>query len=149
MLLELKKDFKDRDYINAFIKDKQIENCDGLFQIEAEIDLNQDGNKEMVLRTDAFYCGATGNCRTWVVRKRKRYEILFDAGVIEKIEATNRRTNDFRDLQTRYRLGLYDRALTTAKFDGKKYRIKECFAEGENPVDGSRWRVRRKLPYCQ
>lgn len=72
ILSNLKADRNNGKFINEFIKEKQIENCNELFEIQSEPDLNKDNVKEIILRAKnspkgMFYCGATGNCSTWIL----------------------------------------------------------------------------------
>jgi hypothetical protein len=154
ILDNLKANRNHTQFITEFIKEKQIENCNELFEVDSETDLNKDQVKEIILKTKnspkgMFYCGATGNCSTWILSKRgNKYQIIFDAGSIEKIEAKNQITGSYRDLLIRSHSGAMNHFLGTAKFDGKKYQIKECFEEIKD-TKGSSSIVRRRPSDCQ
>jgi hypothetical protein len=145
---------QNRNFINDFIKEKRIGNCNELFNVEAELDLNRDKTKEIILRAKnspkgMFFCGATGNCSTWVLRRqRNQYDLIYDAGSIEEIEATNEYTRNYRNLRTKGNSGAMNHYLARATFNGKKYQIKEC-AEEILRLDGSKTSIRRKPLDCQ
>jgi hypothetical protein len=69
-------------------------------------------------------------------------------GSIEKIEIKNQFTKSYRDLLARGHGGAMNHYLGTAKFDGKKYQIKECFEEIRS-TDGSSSLIRRNPTNCQ
>jgi len=154
ILNELKKDTDDREYVADFIKGAHIENCNELFKIENEIDLNKDGVKEQIIRAKSspkasFYCGATGNCSTWILsRKGNGYKILLDAGSVKYVEIQAKTTNGYRDLMTRYGSGAMNHYLRTFKFNGKKYQAEKCVEEITN-IDDDKSFVRRKVSDCQ
>jgi hypothetical protein len=87
-----------KDCVDEFIDGAGIENCTELFQVEKKIDLNGDGPKEIILRAKnspkgSFFCGATGNCDYWVVRRNKKgYQIILDAPVTEEVLIQRRKT---------------------------------------------------------
>src|SRR5205085_9061810 len=120
ILSNLKANRNNRKLITEFIKERQIENCNELFEIQPETDLNKDNIKELILRAKnspkgMLYCGATGNCSTWILSKSgNKYQIIFDAGSIEKLEIKNQITRSYRNLLIRGHLGAMNHYLGTA-----------------------------------
>jgi hypothetical protein len=154
ILNNLKSDPNNAEFITAFIKEKEIENCKELFEVESEIDLNKDNIKEIILRAKnspkgMFYCGATGNCSTWILSKSgNQYQIIFNAGSIEKVTVENQIAKGYRNLLIRSHAGAMNHFLGKARFDGKKYQIKECIEE-ITKTNGSSSIVRRNPSDCQ
>src|SRR5262245_3196306 len=61
-----------QSYVEGFISGFKIENCNQLFEVPKNIDLNSDGRSEVIVRAKnnskgMFFCGATGNCSMWVL----------------------------------------------------------------------------------
>jgi hypothetical protein len=154
LLSRLKKDLNTREFITDFIKEKRINNCSELFELEKEIDLNNDGVKEQIIRAKntskgMFLCGATGNCSTWILRRKNNsYQIILDAGSIEDIEIKDEITNGYKDLVTRGNSGAMNHYLGTFKFIGKKYQARKCVEE-VTMAGGDKYFVRRNVSDCQ
>ncbi|HEX8195277.1 MAG TPA: hypothetical protein VF571_03620 [Pyrinomonadaceae bacterium] len=154
ILSSLKQDKNSSQFITNFIKEKQISNCSELFEIEKEMDLNNDGAKEQIIRAKntakgMFLCGATGNCSTWILkRKSNSYEIILDAGSIENLEIKNETTNGYKDLATRGNSGSMNHYLGTFKFNGRKYQARKCVEE-VTIADGNKYFVSKNVSDCQ
>lgn len=134
LLDDLRKHNPDAD-VDGLIEAFMIGNCTELFEIEEKVDLNGDGRNETIVRTKNnrvgnFFCGSTGNCQTWVIRREKgRYKVILDAGVIEEVVTEREKTGNYNDLTTRYHGGMMDHALAYYKYRNGKYLIRKCAEE--------------------
>lgn len=150
----LRKDKEGGEYTNDFIKGAQIQNCDELFEVESRIDLNNDGNKELIISSKnsakySFFCGATGNCSTWLLGKNsKNYKLLLDAGSVEEVKPINGRARGFQNLSSRYHGGMMNHTIGVYKFTGKKYKLTAC-SEEDGSIDGGVVIVKKKLTDCK
>ncbi len=139
---------------NELMKDKDFTeggsygesgNCSDMFEVKY-IDLNRDGQKEILLRGKNFnVCGATGNCGFWVFHKTGKIyrKILADSDYVDITEMGNQlkksSTKGFRDILLKSHLSASDTAYSTYKFDGRNYKETKCMVEacvvctGENP----------------
>jgi hypothetical protein len=150
----LRKDKEDGEYTNDFIEGAQIQNCDELFEVKSRIDLNNDGNKELIIRSKnsskySFFCGATGNCSTWLLGKNgKDYKLLLDAGTVEEVKPLKGKRRGFQNLSSRYHGGTMNHTIGIYKFTGKKYNLTACSDEN-GLIDGSVVFVKKPLTDCQ
>lgn len=138
-LLQNDSDFKEWNAITTDSLD-----CEEFLEIE-EIDLNQDGKQELLLRGKNNLCSAVGNCAFWIYANgSKSYKkLLYATDYSEsddfgkQIKAT--KTNKFSDILLKSHLTASDTTYETYKFDGKKYKQSKCLVEtpvvgtGENP----------------
>ena len=97
----------------------------------------------------APFCGATGNCSTWVLNRRNgKWRIIRDPGsVIERFEIKPRNSNNYPDLVFRGKVGAGDHYLGWHRFDGMKYEILNCKHECVD-VNGRRSISRASRKYC-
>lgn len=144
---------EDPGFIDIHIASLGTENCTELFTVEKEIDLNGDREKEIVLRTKnsssgIFYCGATGNCQTWVIQQeRKGYKVILNASSIEEVQIQKGRTGNYRDLVVRGHGGAMDHSLAYYKYRAGKYTLQKCLAETMDTYGKSHIK-RLKLSEC-
>lgn len=155
LLTVLRNDSELKGYPNDFIAGAQIENCDELFEIKKQIDLNKDGNKELIVRTKnspkgMFLCGATGNCSTWIlsVKNKQNFKVILDAGSIEEIKSVKGKTHAFQNLSSRYHGGMMNHTIGVYKFTGEKYKLTVC-SEENGLVNGGVVLIRQKLTECE
>jgi hypothetical protein len=96
--------------------------------VAEQIDLNRDGEPELEIHgTGAGICGAA-NCVTWIYGKSgDQYQMLLDAGSIQRIEPQKTFTKGYRDIIASMHGSAWDSDLTLYKFDGKEYRRVGCF----------------------
>ena len=92
------------------------------------IELNHDSTAELQVHgIGSCICGAN-NCANWVYRKTgDGYQLILDAGSINHIEVKKTLTNGYRDLVTAVHQSAFSTGLAVYTFDGKEYRLKECF----------------------
>lgn len=132
--------------VDGFIKARNIENCTELFTVEQRVDLNNDNRNEYVVRTNPW-CGATGNCQTFIVQaKGNSYKIILDS-TVEEIIVDKTKSSGFRDILSTFDLGAPNRNLTRFRFTNGKYRVKECLDE-HTTIDGERSLRKLKLADC-
>ncbi len=96
------------------------------------------------------FCGATGNCSTWILTGRgKRFRIILNPGsVIETIDIKKRGRNRYPDLTFSGRMAADDHYLGTYRFKGSRYRLRRCVEEVYS-VEGERSIVRAKKEMCR
>ncbi|HXH70383.1 MAG TPA: hypothetical protein VNI60_08645, partial [Pyrinomonadaceae bacterium] len=94
--------------------------------------MNYDGNQELIVRVKnsqkgMFFCGATGNCSTWILSKNgKTYKVILDAGSIEEIKSIKGKSRGFQNISSRYDSGAMNHYIGIYHFNGKKYQLKKC-----------------------
>lgn len=117
--------------------------CKDMLEIK-QIDLNEDGNKEILLRGKNL-CSAVGNCPYWIYQKQgKSYQkLLSDTDYIDVSKLGEQmlktKSNGYHDILLKGHLSASDTSYAFYKFDGKKYRlnknlVKACIiCVGDNP----------------
>jgi hypothetical protein len=93
-----------------------------------KIDLNKDGQPEYLAGLeDSYFCGAHGNCPTWVYRKTGgEYRLLLVVNG-ETLALDKTSTNKFRDLRSEGSNSAFESSGTVFKFDGNTYKESECY----------------------
>lgn len=153
VLDHLRKVEKEPDYVDSFIDGAGIVNCSELLKVEKRVDLNGDGSREIILRAQnspkgSFFCGATGNCDHWVIRRdRKGYMIILDAPVTEEVRIQKGKRGGYYDLVTRYHGGMMDHTLANYSYGRGKYTLRKCFSDTMD-TDGKEYIKRKKLSDC-
>lgn len=92
------------------------------------INLNRNGEPELVVHGIGIgICGAA-NCVNWIFRKGgNEYQMLLDAGSIQDIEPQKTSTNGYRDIITSMHGSAWDSDLILYKYDGEQYQRVGCF----------------------
>lgn len=97
-----------------------------------EIDLNNDGNMELVLKQSEENPFCQGhNCPIWIFNKKgKNYQLLLNEriGNYDLVILKNKNNNHHDLLLTAHRSAL-EHELKIYKFSGAKYHIKKCVLE--------------------
>ncbi len=154
ILNRLQKSREEKDLINDFIREKRIANCDELFEIRDKLDLNGEGKDELIVKAKnspkgMFYCGATGNCSTWILsRQAKTFRVILDAGSIEEINTTKGKSKGFVNLTSRGNSGAMNHYIGDYEFNGKEYKLKKC-SEEITQTNGSNSVLGRKISDCK
>jgi len=92
------------------------------------IDLNADGTPEVVVKGERCLCSVTGNCWLGIYRRGKGgYEELLDAGITQTYHFLSSRSHGYRDLVTTMHGSAYDSVVFLFRFDGRRYRLRECY----------------------
>jgi len=106
-----------------------VYNCSEKLQIE-RIDLNDDGNAEYnVELIDSGICSSKSNCPRMIYeRKNGEFKRLLSHKASLLIELENRKTKGYRDLRIVFNTGPYGGYVEEYKFDGKKYKLENCFS---------------------
>ena len=124
-----------KEIVQQLIKDEEIRELirlrpDGSAEnlVAESIDLNRDGEPELEVHgIGVGICGAA-NCPTWIHSKvGTGYQLLLDAGSIQRVEPQRTFTNGYRDIMTSIHGSAWDSDLTLYKFDGKQYQRVRCF----------------------
>ncbi|HEY8559638.1 MAG TPA: hypothetical protein VIL74_04480 [Pyrinomonadaceae bacterium] len=136
---------RDRDFQEWQPSPRESLDCKDMFEIK-EFDLNQDGNKEILLRGKNFnLCSPVGNCGFWIYeRAGKGYQkILGSTDYSDIIELPHQiqknKTNGYRDVLLKGHFTASDTTYRHYKFIGKKYKlvkdlINACVVcTGDNP----------------
>jgi len=123
---------KDRDFQEWQPNSRESLDCKDMLEIK-EFDLNQDGNKEILLRGQNFnLCSAVGNCGFWIYEKKgnKFKKILYSTDYIDVSESGKQvkrnKTKGYFDILLKGHITAADTNYLTYKFDGKKYQQKNC-----------------------
>jgi hypothetical protein len=124
-----------KEIVQQLIKDQELKEFiqlrpDGSAEnlVAEPLDLDRDGKPELEVHgIGPGICGAA-NCVTWIYRKAaNEYQMLLDAGSIQRVEPQNTFTKDYRDIITSMHGSAWDSDLTLYKFDGKQYQRVGCF----------------------
>ena len=123
---------------DEFIKSKETDeeilnyiettNCEDVFRVEKIVDLNNDGEKEIIVRgiEGSWMCGGTGNCDEWIFEKTgKDYRQIFYASALS-LTVKKVKTRHYNDILTKYHFSAGETYETTYKFNGKKYVESSC-----------------------
>lgn len=95
------------------------------------------------------FCGATGNCPTWVVaRVGGRYRIVLFAGSVIRTVEFNYAGNKIPLLGFRGRMGISEHYIGRYRFSGNKYRLVSCLNETVS-TDGKISLVKADRAFCQ
>lgn len=94
--------------------------------VSRAVDLNDDGRPEYFVEARGALCGAA-NCPAWVVQKAgQAYDVILNAGSVQKIELLDSRTNGYRDIMTRQHGSATDFTEQIYKFSGSRYKSAQC-----------------------
>jgi hypothetical protein len=91
------------------------------------LDANNDGKKELAIRNN---CAPVGNCEfIFLEKKGNGYNILLDlkSGSVQTFKLQKNKTNGYFDLETKDHGDAWSGGINIYKFDGKKYKVAECF----------------------
>lgn len=97
----------------------------------------------------APFCGATGNCSTWLLNRRNaKWRIILDPGsVIKDFEIKSRGSTDYPDLLFRGRIGAGNHYLGLYRSNGLNYKLLNCKYEVYD-TNGRRSVSRASRMYC-
>lgn len=95
--------------------------------------MNEDGKFEVIVRASGPKLSSVrGNARLWIFQKSERtyQEILFYEAAFD-YEVQNKPTKGFKDIKINQNSsgGNHPSYIDVYKFNGTKYKAKECFAE--------------------
>ena len=91
------------------------------------LDLDGDGSAELMVRGIEHLCGAQ-NCRVWIFRRTTDGWVqLLHAYTVQTLEAQQTVTNGYRDIMTSAHSSATESVLELYKFDGRRYRLAECY----------------------
>lgn len=128
------------------LRDFGVANCTELFLLDHIIDLNGDGNPEMIVRAGGLmWSSARSDAWTWVVQRTNgEYEVILDAGYVFEIERENKRVGGYSVLSFERHNG-GDGFITGsyAYYDGT-YRLTDCFLARFNADP-----VRKERSFCE
>jgi hypothetical protein len=128
---------KHKNFKNAekFYKQVDLEksnknyDCAYFFRVKDRVDLNADGEPEVLIQgINTGFCEMTGDCENYVFTKRNGVykQILFESYAIE-YKINRSQTNGYFDIEFKDNDRLGDNAIRIYRFDGRKYRVKECY----------------------
>lgn len=128
---ELKKDKVFEDWLGWKKSFSEDDNCADLLRIEI-FDLNSDGAYEFLVRGDSSFCSMTCNCAFWVLKEKNgKFQIILSGNsyldgrdILSQIQKS--RTNNFKNILLEVRVQRNAHAYKLYKFDGKKYRERNC-----------------------
>jgi hypothetical protein len=130
---KLKNDKKFMDETYAAIEARHINDCQELFETQKS-DLNDDNSDEVIFRgIYGLFCGSSGDCPTWIVSKiNNEYRIIFEAwagDAPDGLQFLQKKTHNLKDIKVKLDNGWAADNFGIFKFDGKQYRIKQCFKD--------------------
>lgn len=91
------------------------------------IDVDGDGSNELAIRN---YCAPVGNCQFWIFKKKENgYEIILPVkdNSVQTFKLRRSKTNSLFDLETKSHGDAWSGGLDIYKFDGKEYKLSECY----------------------
>ncbi len=103
------------------------------------LDLNGDHVPEVIARANSrFWCGASGNCTTWVFRKSgKTYESMLVTEEIDSYQGftvAQQRSSGYMDLIFNQHESATRQTLFVFKFRDGKYRLSDCYSADWNAI---------------
>ena len=105
--------------------------------VAAKLNLKQNTKSEFlaVRGINSEICGAN-NCVAWIYKKtQNKYRLLLDAGAISGFEVQKSVTKGYRDVIARGHSSAWESVLALYKFDGKKYRLSQCYNRNYSYLD--------------
>ena len=122
---------KDKDFREA-AKDFYMQaDCTEMLDVQ-KIDLNDDGQKEIVLwGQNGNLCGATGNCTLWIYEnKNGKYKLLLRAGAYNAetrwFEVKKAKSGGYRNLLLKTHFSGYETTYAFYKYNNNKYVKGKC-----------------------
>ena len=116
---EIKNEFKKKSTGDLTVI--RVNNCTNLVKFKQVIDLNEDGQKELVIYKK-IDCSATINCKLWIFQKeKKKYQAILEADNVERFTPEKTKNNDYREIQLRTHITGTSHYFQLFKFNGKKY----------------------------
>lgn len=96
--------------------------------LEAEsIKLSKRASPQLLVKGRGCLCGAS-NCPVWIYRKGgSRYELILDGDSVVDVKPGTSATRGYRDLILFKHGSAFDTYIYHYKFDGRKYRVTDCF----------------------
>ena len=140
---QLKKSNLGKDVVRQLVRDLSQDCVDGDAPMTPEqhfapeeIDLNGDGTPEAVVKGSGCLSSPTGNGWLGIYRRTKGgYEQLLDAGVVQTYRFLASRSHGYRDLVATMHGSAYDSAVFLLRFDGKRYKLRECYDRNYQILD--------------
>lgn len=104
-----------------------------------------------IVRGRGDFCGATGNCSTWIVERRVgRFRLILNVGSVLEGPSKSRERghSQYPDIAFRFHFSATEYYLGTFSFARAKYRLKSCAKEF---YDGKKIRstTQTDLVWCQ
>ena len=136
---------KDKDFKVWSERSDESFDCKDMVDVK-EINLNQDNQKEILLRGKNFnLCSAVGNCGFWIYEKKnKKYrKLLYSTDYVDVSEMGDQieksKTKGYFDILLKGHMSASDTSYEYFKFDGKKYKTSKSLVHactvcvGDNP----------------
>jgi hypothetical protein len=103
----------------------ELSNEDFRFE-PAELDLNKDGTKELLIRSG---CAAVGNCQFWVFRKTAHgYQMILKTlpGSVQTYRLLSQKAKGYFDLETSDHFDAWSGGTVVYRFNGREYKAVKC-----------------------
>ena len=130
---ELKKheSFKNLDELYYWYDNGAVNShdCSEFFRVSEDKDLNGDGREEYFVQGINYgFCSMSGECDFYIFQLQdgKYRKILFGDYSLDQ-KALKSVTKDYFDIETRTNDRLGDNSIFVYKFDGKRYKLTQCF----------------------
>lgn len=138
---------EDKKRLDNHIREDDIGNCNQLFHIAERVDLDRDGESELIIQADLlFWSTARSDLKTWVVRKTNGgYEVMLDAGFVMIITAERKRVGNHPVLTIDRHAGAERFVTGSYEYRAGNYRLAKCtsYRLGDYRAE------RRELSYCE
>lgn len=140
------KDDQLKHFLLDFLKERELGitsdviNCSKSLEVK-QIDLNGDNKPEYIVGLwGAYSCGAKGNCpRIIYEQKGAEYKrLLFHKAALTFMPQKGK-SNGYQNLKMIFNTAPYGAYVENYKFDGKQYKLKNCFDEW---TDGSQEKIK-------
>ena len=111
---------------------ERIKDCSNLIGLNESFDLNNDGRKEIFIRSESgYFCG--NNCQIfWIFQQDNKNALqkLFEAkGYLPTVK--NKKTNGYKDIMFEFSATYTDAEIGIYKFNGEKYIPARCWSESK------------------
>jgi hypothetical protein len=129
---------KDKDYKKLFDRENKITDCSEVLGVGGVVDLNNDGDKELIANDNGWLNGVFSQS-FWIVRKvGNDYKIILEGKNVE-YEPKNQTTNGFFDINITTKWSGGERSLRLYQFNGSNYVPKKCYLEYDWILKNDDW----------
>jgi hypothetical protein len=107
--------------------DRDRERRDVMSALVGWVALAQNGNKQLLVRGPNPFCGATGNCTTWIfVRRGGEWRPVLRE-ITNRLVVRRSSSQGFHDIATGEHSSAFDQQYRDYRWDGSKYKQTDCY----------------------
>lgn len=124
---------KEKEISESISVNKIIYDCSKELKVE-QINLSNDKRLKYMVRLQSLsVCSATGNCPQIIFeQKNGKYKQLLYRRATMNFELRSGKTKNYRNLQMYFNLSAYGGYIENFVFDGKQYKVENCFSKQPN-----------------